>query len=89
MPVKHNIEPPAGFDPGRILIDGPNEPVKQLRRPRKRGYSREFAKQPDSMRYLLDDIPADLWMKARSRARRKGISMRALILQLLTEWNEQ
>jgi hypothetical protein len=68
------------------LLPGQNP---RRRRTRKRGYSRDFSKQPDSHRYLLDHIPAKLWTTAARKARRKGISMRALLLQLLTEWNEQ
>ena len=54
---------------------------------RKRGYSREFRPQPDSgKRYLLDAIPAELWSAVRAKARRDGVSLRALILHLVTLW---
>jgi hypothetical protein len=53
----------------------------------RRGYSRAFTPRGQSgRRYLLDAIPAGLWTAVRARARREGISLRALILQLLTEW---
>lgn len=38
-------------------------------------------------RYMLDDIPSPFWREVRARAAREGVSMRALILSLLTEWN--
>lgn len=56
----------------------------------KRGYSREFKPHGDTgKRYLLDEIPAGLWARVREKARREGVSMRALILGLLKEWVEQ
>lgn len=53
----------------------------------KRGYSKEFRPHGDTgKRYLLDDIPAGLWSDVRAKAKREGISLRALILTLLREW---
>jgi hypothetical protein len=53
----------------------------------KRGYSRAFTPHGTSgKRYLLDQIPAGLWSQVQAKAKRDGISLRALILQLLTEW---
>lgn len=53
----------------------------------KRGYSREFKPHGDSgKRYLLDQIPAGLWRDVQAKAKREGVSIRALILKLLTEW---
>lgn len=53
----------------------------------KRGYSREFRPHGDTgKRYLLDDIPAGLWSDVKAKAKREGISLRALILSLLREW---
>lgn len=53
----------------------------------KRGYSREFRPHgATGKRYLLDDIPAGLWAAVRTKAKRQGISLRALILKLLKEW---
>lgn len=56
----------------------------------KRGYSREFHPHGDTgKRYLLDDIPAGLWADVKLKAKREGISIRALILSLLKAWSEQ
>lgn len=53
----------------------------------KRGYSREFKPHGDTgKRYLLDDIPAGLWADVKAKAKRDGVSVRALILGLLTRW---
>jgi hypothetical protein len=53
----------------------------------KRGYSKEFTPHGDSgKRYLLDEIPAGLWAEVKGKAKREGISLRALILSLLREW---
>lgn len=53
----------------------------------KRGYSRDFKPHGDTgKRYLLDQIPAGLWSDVRAKARREGISVRALILKLLKDW---
>lgn len=53
----------------------------------KRGYSREFTSRGTGKRYLLDDIPAGLWAAVKTKAKRDGISIRALILTLLREWS--
>lgn len=53
----------------------------------KRGYSRDFKPHGDTgKRYLLDQIPAGLWAAVKDKAKREGISIRALILKLLTDW---
>jgi hypothetical protein len=53
----------------------------------KRGYSKDFTPHGDSgKRYLLDDIPAGLWADVKVKAKREGVSLRALILRLLTDW---
>lgn len=53
----------------------------------KRGYSREFRPHGDTgKRYLLDQIPAGLWRDVQTKAKREGVSIRALILKLLSEW---
>jgi len=55
--------------------------------PKKRGYSRDFKVHGETgKRYLLDQIPAGLWSAVKTKAKRDGVSLRALILQLLTEW---
>lgn len=56
----------------------------------KRGYSKDFTPHGDSgKRYLLDNIPAGLWASVKVKAKREGISIRALILKLLTEWTSR
>jgi hypothetical protein len=56
----------------------------------KRGYSKEFKPYGETgKRYLLDQIPAGLWARVREKAKREGVSLRALILRLLTEWADQ
>ena len=53
--------------------------------PRIRLYARiRFWAEPP--RALLDDIPAGLWREVRAKAKRDGVSIRALILKLLTDW---
>ncbi len=53
----------------------------------KRGYSRAFRPHgATGKRYLLDQIPAGLWAEVKVVAKRDGLSLRALILQLLTDW---
>lgn len=53
----------------------------------KRGYSREFRPHGETgKRYLLDKIPAGLWRDVRKKARAEGVSLRALILRLLSDW---
>lgn len=51
------------------------------------GYSRAFT--PSSRghrRYLLDKIPVPLWLAVQAKCKREGVSVRALILQLLSGW---
>jgi hypothetical protein len=55
----------------------------------KRGYSRAFPLQPNKRRYLLDHIPAGLWLRVRQKAKRDGLSVRTLLLQLLTRWLDE
>jgi hypothetical protein len=53
----------------------------------RRGYSRAFPPHGESgKRYMLDDIPAGFWAAVRVKARRDGVSLRALILTLLNGW---
>ena len=54
---------------------------------RKRGYSRDFRpKAGTGKRYMLDAIPAGLWNDVRTKAKREGVSVRALILSQLRTW---
>jgi hypothetical protein len=56
----------------------------------KRGYSRDFrvTEHDDRCRYLLDKIPVTLWTKVRDQAKAEGVSIRGLLLTLLTQWTE-
>jgi hypothetical protein len=55
----------------------------------KRGYSRDFpVLRGDGKRFTVTDIPAGFWSAVRAKARRDGVSMRALILGLLKTWLE-
>lgn len=54
----------------------------------KRGYSRAFKPHGRGRRYLLDSIPAGLWTTVKTKARREGVSIRALILKLLSDWTK-
>lgn len=54
---------------------------------KKRGYSREFTPQTDRrVRFEIDRIPPTLWDAVKAKAKREGISLRALVLSLLKEW---
>lgn len=53
---------------------------------RKRPYSQAFTARGTPHNYLLDSIPPTLWAKAKQKARREHLSMRAAILTLLTQW---
>ena len=56
-------------------------------RPPRRGYSDDFpTDDPDAKRYLLDYIPSRLWRSVRKAAREDGVSLRTLILRLLSDW---
>ncbi len=55
----------------------------------KRPYSMQFTARSGPRRYLLSGIPPTLWDRARAKARRDGVSMRALILSLLNAWLER
>lgn len=53
----------------------------------KRGYSKSFTPQSEGYgRYLLDKIPATLWRDVKAKAKRDGISIRALVLGQLRDW---
>jgi hypothetical protein len=55
-----------------------------------RGYSRDFTPIRDTgKRYLLDDVPAGLWTAVRLKCKREGLSIRAAILHLLTQWTKE
>ncbi len=53
----------------------------------KRGYSREFTPRTERrVRFELDRIPPTLLDAVKAKARREGISLRALTLKLWTKW---
>lgn len=55
--------------------------------PKKRSYSRDFTPQTERrVQFLIDRIPPTLWLKVRAKAKREGVSLRALILGWLKEW---
>ena len=54
---------------------------------KKRGYSREFTPQTTRrVRFTIDRIPPTLWDRVTVKARREGVSLRALTLRLLRDW---
>jgi predicted HicB family RNase H-like nuclease len=56
----------------------------------KRGYSREFTPQTDRrVRFEVDRIPPTLYDRVVTKAKRQGISLRALTLTLWKEWVER
>ena len=57
---------------------------------KKRGYSREFTPQTDRrVRFEIDRIPPTLYDKVVAKAKRQGISLRALTLTLWKDWSER
>jgi predicted HicB family RNase H-like nuclease len=56
----------------------------------KRGYSREFTPKTERrVRFEIDRIPPTLWDRVQAKAKRQGVSLRALILTLLTKWLDE
>jgi len=54
---------------------------------RKRGYSTAYTPTRGTGRaYLLARVPAKIWDAAQQKARREGVSMRALLIKLLDDW---
>jgi hypothetical protein len=56
---------------------------------KKRGYAREFetVTKPEKRRtFIADRVPPDLHRAVRAKAKREGISLRTLILRLLSDW---
>jgi len=51
-----------------------------------RGYSTAFRAHGAGRKFTISGIPAGFWSEVRATARRRGVSMRALVLQLLTDW---
>ncbi len=56
----------------------------------KRGYSREFTpKTTRRVRFEIDRIPPTLYDAVQAKAKREGISLRALTLTLWKKWTEE
>lgn len=56
----------------------------------KRGYSREFTPKTERrVQLMIDRVPPTLLNAARAKAKREGISLRALILGWLKDWTEK
>lgn len=53
----------------------------------KRGYSREFTPKTERrVQLMIDRVPPTLLNAAKAKAKRDGISLRALILGWLKDW---
>jgi len=52
----------------------------------KRPYSYNYTARANPRRYLLSGIPPTLWNQVRAKAKREGIAVRQVILQLLEQW---
>jgi hypothetical protein len=53
----------------------------------KRGYSRKFTPKTERrVRFEVDRIPPSLYDAVRAKAKREGISLRALTLELWSNW---
>jgi predicted HicB family RNase H-like nuclease len=53
----------------------------------KRGYSREFTpKTARRVQLMIDRVPPTLLEAVKAKAKREGVSLRALILKLLKNW---
>lgn len=56
----------------------------------KRGYSRDFTPRTERrIKFEIDRIPPTLWAAVQAKAKREGISLRALILGWCKEWVEK
>ena len=67
---------------GELGADGKIRPMTK-----KRGYSREFTPQTERrVRFEVDRIPPTLYDKVLAKAKREGVSLRALTLRLWKEW---
>jgi hypothetical protein len=63
---------------------------KGVRVTKKRGYSDEFPTTREKRVYfMLDKIPPALWIRVKAKAKREGVSLRALILGWCKEWVEK
>ena len=54
---------------------------------KKRGYSREFTPKTERrVQLVIDRIPPTLYNAVKAKAKREGVSLRALVLGWLKEW---
>jgi len=54
---------------------------------KKRGYSREFTPRSDRrVQLVIDRIPPTLYEAVKAKAKREGVSLRALVLGWLKNW---
>lgn len=54
---------------------------------KKRGYSRDFTPRTERrLQITVDKVPATLFDQVKAKAKREGISIRALVLAFLKEW---
>lgn len=57
---------------------------------KKRAYSREFTPRTSRRLYFMfDKVPATLHDKVKAKAKRTGVSLRALVLGWLREWADK
>jgi hypothetical protein len=64
--------------------------IKVLRsKPPRRAYSREFTPHPNARQVTLSisRVPPPLMAAVRARAKRDGVSVRALVLGFLRDWS--
>ena len=53
----------------------------------KRGYSRDFTPRTERrVQMVIDRIPPTLYAAVKAKAKREGVSLRALVLNFLKEW---
>lgn len=73
---------------GEIGPDGTIRPVPN--RTPKRNYSREFTPRSERRCYFMfDKVPATLHDKVKAKAKREGVSLRALVLGWLKDWSDK
>lgn len=64
--------------------------VRAVRVTAKRGYSRAFTPKTERRVMLtIDRIPPTLYTAVKAKAKREGVSLRALVLGWLKDWIEQ
>ncbi len=77
--------------PHHVTDCGRYEPQAEYpsRMAKKRGYSRAFTPKTERrVQLLIDRIPPTLYEAVKAKAKREGISLRALVLGWLKDWIE-